>query len=108
MSGYMKTPCKHCPFRRDVAPFLHPERAYEIAMVAYNRYASFACHKTTEYDEDTDEMVSTRDSKECAGMLSMRAAIGEEIPEGFEPSADCYEDADEMEVAYQDEWDSKR
>ena len=28
---FVKKPCQHCPFRRDVKPFLTPERAEEIA-----------------------------------------------------------------------------
>lgn len=107
---YMKKPCKHCPFRNDVKPYLHPERAADIAYLAENPYSSFACHKTTEYDEDSEEgeMMVTENSKECAGFLTLRAQAGEEVPEGFEPAWKmCYIDAHEMIDAYEQQWESK-
>lgn len=52
---YMKKPCQHCPFRSDVTPFLHPERGEELAYGSQNPYWSFACHKTTECDEDSED-----------------------------------------------------
>jgi hypothetical protein len=108
MKHFMKSPCKHCPFRRDVKPFLHPERAYEIAIAAQNPYNSFPCHKTTEPDEDGEEMLVTQDSKECAGFLTLRAQEGERIPEGFEPAWDLvYTDAFEMYQVYEDEWENR-
>jgi hypothetical protein len=112
MSHFMKKPCQHCPFRRDVKPFLHPERAWEIASVAENPYSSFPCHKTTEHDEDGDEsfLVDRGSEKECAGMLTIRAnELGEEsLPEGFKPSFDLvYTDAYEMECTYEEAWESK-
>ena len=51
----MEKACAHCPFRVDVRPFLHPERAAEIAYSAHNRYSDFPCHKTVDYDNDSDE-----------------------------------------------------
>lgn len=107
---YMKQPCKHCPFRNDVKPFLHPDRAAEIAYASQNKYASFACHKTTEYCDDYDEgeMLITSASKECAGFLTLRAQSGEDIPEGFIPAWDiCYADEGEMIQAYDEEWSNK-
>jgi len=109
MESYMKKPCQHCPFRSDVKPFLHPERAEELAYVSQNPYWSFPCHKTTESDEDSEEgeMLVTEDSKECAGMLTLRAQEGEDVPEGFEPSYEiCYTDSYEMIDAYEEEWNN--
>lgn len=107
MSNYMKQPCKHCPFRNDVKPFLHPERAEEIAYSTQNVYSSFACHKTTESDDDTGECYTTEASKECAGFLTMRAQAGEDVPEGFEPSWEiCYIDPYDMTRSYEEEWDN--
>jgi len=106
MSDYFcKKPCKHCPFRNDVKPFLTAERGEELAYHAENPYNSFPCHKTTESDEEseTGEMLVTESSKECAGFLTMQIAInGEDYkPEGFEPSYEiCYGDAWEMKDAY--------
>lgn len=58
-------PCAKCPFRRDIAGYLHPERALEIA----TSEEPFACHETTVYDEETDEMEVTKESQHCAGAL---------------------------------------
>ena len=107
MADFVKVPCKHCPFRRDVTPFLHPDRAAEIASVALNPYSSVTCHKTLEFDEETGEPCLTDKSLECAGMLSLRANEGYGIPNGFEPSELVYNDWYEMVDAYQEEWDSK-
>ncbi len=108
---HMKAPCKHCPFRKDVKPFLHPDRAYGIASHAWNEYNSFSCHKTTEPDEDSEEggMLITQESKECAGFLTMRATeTSEGIPEGFEPSWDlCYESPLDMYDAYNEVWENR-
>jgi hypothetical protein len=41
-------PCPHCPFRPDVAPFLHPARAEQIARDVVDREGTFACHETTD------------------------------------------------------------
>lgn len=104
----MKTPCKHCPFRSDVRPFLHPERAEELAYASENSYSTFPCHKTTEYNEESEdgEMMVVETSKECAGFLTLRSQYGDDIPEGFEPAYDiCYEDALDMIQAYEMEWE---
>ena len=105
---YMKQPCKHCPFRSDVKPFLHPDRAAEIAYAAGNPYNEFPCHKTTEYDEESDDgaMMQVETSKECAGFLTLRAQQGMKTPKGFEPSWDmCYIDEFDMIQAYEEQWD---
>jgi hypothetical protein len=108
--SYCKKPCKHCPFRNDVKPFLHPDRAYEIASAALNPYNSFACHKTTVNDEEFggegDKMVATNESLECAGFLTLRAGETDRgLPKGFEPSFDIiYESVWDMTDAYEEEW----
>jgi hypothetical protein len=105
---YMKTPCTNCPFRNDVTPFLHPERAAEIAYAALNPYQEFPCHKTTESDDEGFKMHATENSKECAGFLTLRAQAGKRTPEGFEPSWElCYADEYGMIDAYEQEWDSE-
>lgn len=103
---FIKKPCKHCPFRIDVKPFLHPDRAEEIAYSTQNPYANFPCHKTIEHDEDSGEGFEVESSKTCAGFLTMRAQQGEEIPEGFEPDWEgCYTEPFEMSDAYREEWE---
>ena len=105
--SFIKKPCQHCPFRNDVKPFLHPERAEELAYGAQNKYNTFPCHKTTEHDDEGDS-IATESNKECAGFLTLRAAeIGEEnvyeCKEGFKPSYDMvYSDAYEMSDAYEE------
>lgn len=109
--SFVKKPCKHCPFRKDVKPYLHPSRAQEIAYVSENPYSDFPCHKTFENEEDEDgnEIVDLEESKTCAGMLTMRSNLGERTPEGFEPSIElCYEDPQEMYNAADEQWHKNR
>ena len=108
----MKSPCKHCPFRRDVKPFLHPQRAAQIAIAALNPYNEFPCHKTTVSDEEFwgngSHMVTTEDSKECAGYVSLRISEGViDAPIGFSMPNNVYEDCDEMIDAYEDEFNNR-
>lgn len=114
MEDYMEKPCKHCPFRNDVTPFLHPDRAEQLAYSTQNPYNSFACHKTTVSDEefggDGSRMVAVETSKECAGFLTLRAQNDDSgLPEGFKPSWDIvYTDPYEMADAYETEWNKQR
>lgn len=108
MEDYVKKPCKSCPFRNDVKPYLHPNRAEEIAYAASNPCSNFTCHSTIEYDGDEDiQGRSTGDfskAKTCAGFLTLRAQEGLDTPEEFEPSWDiCYIDASEMINSYENE-----
>lgn len=111
MCDYMKQPCKNCPFRNDVKPYLHPERAAEIVYAAANPYSDFSCHATIEYDGDEDELGrSTGDfskARTCAGFLTLRAQLGEDLPNGFEPAWEiCYTDDWDMIQAYEEAWKS--
>ena len=107
MEHFVKKPCKHCPYRRDVKPYLTPQRGLELAYHAQNPYNSFPCHKTTvsddEFGGDGTEMVAVETSKECAGFLSLVFFETGVKPEGFEPSDLCYSDVWEMEDAYSGE-----
>lgn len=102
MAYFMEKACKHCPFRIDVKPFLHPERGEGLAVHACNPYNSFPCHKTTVSNEDSEngEMMTTENSKECAGFITLQINEGMECPEGFTPSENIYEDAYAMIDAY--------
>jgi len=111
MSYYVKKPCKNCPFRNDVKPYLHPRRAEELAYLTTNSYNSFTCHSTIEYDGDEDEYGRpTGDfsrQKTCAGFLTLVSNEDGFIPDGFEPSYDiCYTDAFEMIQAYDEEFNN--
>lgn len=100
---FMKRPCIHCPYRRDVKPFLRPERGEELAYHAKNPYNSFPCHKTTEADDESGESYTTQESKECAGFMTLQhIECDNALPDGFEPAYDivydgCYEMADAYE-----------
>lgn len=112
MGDFVKKPCKRCPFRNDVTPYLHPDRAAEIAYASQNPYSDFPCHATYEYDGEEDHQGrATGDfsrAKTCAGFLTMRAQDGEDVPDGFEPSWEiCYIDPHEMIDAYEQEWEKQ-
>lgn len=99
----MKKACEHCPYRRDVKPYLHPERGEELAYHAQNPYNSFPCHKTTVADEDDEEggMLVTYKSKECAGFVMLQINEGMNCPEDFKPDwTVSYQDVYEMIDAY--------
>jgi hypothetical protein len=67
-------PCKTCPFRNDVHPYLRKARVLEIVESICDRQESFPCHKTVNYnsvryDEENDEEFD-RDrtgESQCAG-----------------------------------------
>lgn len=103
MSNYfMKEPCAHCPYRRDVKPFLTPERGEELAYHATNPYNSFPCHKTTESDDESGDTYRTSKSLECAGFMALQANETDcSLPDGFIPSDKVYGDTWEMIEAYQ-------
>lgn len=68
----MTTPCKECPFRNDIRPYLTVPRVIEIA-ASLEADGSFPCHKTTvdvEDDEDGEgRRIATADSEHCAGAM---------------------------------------
>lgn len=99
---FMLTPCIHCPYRRDVEPFLRPRRGEELAYHAAHPYNSFTCHKTLVDDpcDDSKNMVGEK-SKECAGFMTLQIIEGAKIPEGFAPAYNLvYEDIDHMIDSY--------
>jgi len=72
----LKKPCKSCPFRTDVSPYLNRARAQEIA--ASLEHHSFPCHKTVDHDavdceHEEGQWVGWRDKwQHCAGAEIMR------------------------------------
>lgn len=70
MNFDLVAPCKNCPFRTDIDFPLRTERVEEICDALVNQQATFACHKTTEHDED-GEYVRRDSEQHCAGALIM-------------------------------------
>lgn len=67
----LKTPCKDCPFRKDIPAYLVPSRILEIERALVR--SEFPCHKTTHHDDDEDSCASTYTPRggeiHCAGAL---------------------------------------
>lgn len=71
----LKTPCKNCPYRKDLKQalkgWLGRERAEELARDVLFHGNTFPCHKTTTLDggDDSDESgyVYTDKESQCAG-----------------------------------------
>jgi hypothetical protein len=106
MADFMKEPCLHCPYRKNIKPYLTPERGDELAYAVHNPYNTFPCHKTTvsvEDDEGECDRIATENSKMCAGFLSlMKLELGYTTydEDGFEASDDVYESSESMTEAH--------
>lgn len=111
MNFDLTTPCKHCPFRTDVTPFLRAARAEGICDHITDRDGSFACHKTTRHD-DEGEAISSSKEQHCAGALIMLekmkmpnqmmriASRGSYDRTKLDMDAPVYDDAESMVNAY--------
>jgi len=68
----LTTPCKKCPFRNDIDPYIRPGRVLELEQ-ALAGGGTFTCHKTTvESEEDEDgwtEMIDGPNARFCAGAM---------------------------------------
>ena len=70
MKYEMTGPCVNCPFRREGFIPLMAERVEEIAEgMLCTQGHTFACHKTTGYDDDGEDRVITEKSQHCGGAL---------------------------------------
>lgn len=67
----LTSPCKDCPFRTDVRPYLRTGRVIEICETLIVKDQSFHCHKTTTHDDETGETVPTKYEMHCAGAMIM-------------------------------------
>lgn len=68
----LRTPCRKCPFRTDVEPYLRTGRAEEIAH-ALHQGGEFPCHETTVPAETADggsTLVEGPRSRFCAGAMA--------------------------------------
>jgi hypothetical protein len=72
-TGYaLTTPCRNCPFRTDISPYLRADRAREIA-ASLRDGGTFDCHKTITFDDvdddGEDQPRRTGREQQCAGAL---------------------------------------
>lgn len=75
----MKTPCKGCPFRTDVRPYISADRVREIFAAIIDRDNHFSCHKTVDYsheDSEGETVPQTCHSSVCAGAAILQEKIG--------------------------------
>jgi len=66
----MTKPCKDCPFRTDVTPYLTPARAEEICDAITRQQMTFSCHETTGIKRP-----NKGEEEHCAGALIMLEKI---------------------------------
>jgi hypothetical protein len=67
MQFKIQRPCEHCPFRKDVRPFLTAERAAELRDTLRDDQRWFACHETT--GVKGGKRVRAADQSHCAGAM---------------------------------------
>jgi hypothetical protein len=76
--GYwtLTTPCKDCPFRTDVRPYLRKDRIDEFEASLHR--GTFTCHKTTVEDPDGEEgeLIDGPKALHCAGALIVMEKTG--------------------------------
>jgi len=71
----LRSPCVTCPFRTDVVPFLHPDRAAEI-LHAITHDKDFICHKTVHHDSESGDHIPHPGEQHCAGALIFLERLG--------------------------------
>lgn len=72
MKFNLTKPCKNCPFRNDIKPFLSKRRVKEIEFALVNDDKTFSCHKTVNYEtwENYEEdYIPNSEESHCAGAL---------------------------------------
>ena len=109
---WMRKPCGPCPFSRSKTLWLHPERAEEFASMACNPSSNFPCHKTADYEEETEYReggyVHGERSMTCNGFLSLQVNETGYETEGFEPHPDAFSDFYEMVEHHEEHWEAER
>ncbi len=79
MNFDLRKPCKSCPFRTDVKPFINAERAAEIGDAITTQQQTFACHQHTQFDQDDEGEefnVPHGGDQHCAGALILLEKLG--------------------------------
>jgi hypothetical protein len=66
----LKKPCANCPFRSDIKFWLRLDRVEEILDSITQQQQTFACHKTTQHDDDGEHVPRSKE-QHCAGALIM-------------------------------------
>lgn len=111
----LKRPCANCPFRKDSLPsWLGEARAEEIADAVLGRPGvTFACHRTTKFEEgdEGEEHTPHPDEQHCAGamiladrtgaanqMLQIAERLGIRNPDDLDPDAEelVFSDGDDF------------
>lgn len=69
----LKSPCKDCPFRNDIRPYLTKGRVEELQQALTRQGLNFSCHKTVDYGGDEP---NTELSSNCAGSMILLKKIG--------------------------------
>lgn len=88
----MSGPCKLCPFRKDVPPYLTKQRGVQLAMLTRNRVADFTCH------ESIKSLGGIGPRRTCIGFATLRA---QEAGGRFvKPDELVYQTMGEMIAAY--------
>lgn len=68
-------PCKECPFRNDIPPYLTVERVVEIWNSLHR--SEFPCHETVTYDDDGEPIRGGDKERHCAGALILKEKMGD-------------------------------
>lgn len=75
----LKTPCKDCPYRKDLdvrlRGWLGRPRAEELALKVLKQGNNFPCHKTIDRKDNGDYRYTSKESQ-CAGAAIMQIKAG--------------------------------
>ena len=94
----MKRPCKSCPFRRDVKPYLTRWFGFDLAFRTRYYDSKFYCHETVDYSSRKRSPRRTANAQLCRGFAILRA---QEAGNRFVEDADLvYRSMGEMVAAY--------
>jgi len=66
----LRRPCRNCPWRADLTPYLAAERVAEIVQAP-----AFQCHKTVDYSSGEDEPGNR--PQQCAGRYRQVNEVGD-------------------------------
>ena len=90
----MSKPCKACPFRRDVHPYLTKQRGVQLALATRHKNNDFVCHETIK------SLGGIGPRRTCIGFALLRA---QEAGNRFVTEEDgVYRTMGEMMAAYLD------